>query len=76
MLPASVDAMARSGVVQAPPYTRAVRRWVVIVTLLAGFSRTDYVWSARVPRPTSIVRLLDQDRRAHGQPTTAWWVLT
>jgi len=53
-----------------------VRRWVVIVTLLAGFSRTDYVWSARVPRPTSIVRLLDPDRRAHGQPTTAWWVRT
>ncbi|HET7727192.1 MAG TPA: hypothetical protein VFK54_07685 [Candidatus Limnocylindrales bacterium] len=53
-----------------------MRRWVVIVTLLVGFSRTDYVWSARAPRPTPIERLLDPDRRAHGQPTTAWWVRT
>jgi len=54
-----------------------VRRWVCIVTLLAGFTRTDYVWSARVARPTPIERMLTDYGPAPkrtGLPTTAWWI--
>ena len=43
-----------------PPYTPAMRRWVCIVALLAGFSGDDYVRGARLREPVAIERLIDR----------------
>jgi hypothetical protein len=54
-----------------------MRRWVCIITLLAGFSRDNYVWSARRRLPVPIERRLDTilyGVRGTGlQTTSAWW---
>ena len=44
------------GPLGGPPYTPAMRRWVCIVALLAGFSGDDYVRGARLrtPSPSSV----------------------
>src|SRR5262249_32346462 len=65
-----------------PPYTPAMRRWVCIIALLAGFAGDDYVRGARLANPAAIERLVDGAGRAvdgrraglHGWTTTgAWW---
>ena len=40
-------------------YTPAMRRWVCIIALLAGFSADGYAWSARPRQPVPIERRLD-----------------
>jgi hypothetical protein len=55
-----------------------MRRWVCIVTLLAGFSADGYVWSARRRLPVPIERRLETalygDSLQKGLRTTsAWW---
>lgn len=67
----------RGGIAAGSPYTPAMRRWVCIVALLAGFSGGGYAWSARVrpavPIERSLERMRDGDRSA--LPTTAgWWI--
>ena len=58
------------------PYTPAVRRWVCIVALLAGFSGTGYAWSARPRLPVPVERLLDPRRPDPALPEGAWWRTT
>ena len=57
-------------------YTRPVRRWICIIALLAGFTREDYVWSARVhtvaPTEMPIDRMPMRGREV--QPWD-WWLL-
>jgi hypothetical protein len=55
-----------------------MRRWVCIITLLAGFSADGYVWSARRRLPVPIERRMDTV--LYGVPpgtslqtTSAWW---
>ena len=65
------------GIAPGSPYTPAMRRWVCIVALLAGFGGSGYAWSARpraaVPIERSLERMRDGDRSA--LPTTAgWWI--
>ena len=59
------------------PYTPAMRRWVCIIALLAGFSADDYVWSARPRHPVPIERRLDLEPPLAPvtllRPTSAWW---
>lgn len=71
---ASFPARARRGL-----YPRAMRRWVCIVALLAGFTADDYVRGVRLRQPVAIERLLDpRDGTARGatrglMPAAAWW---
>jgi hypothetical protein len=51
-----------------------MRRWVCIVALLAGFTREDYVRSARLPDAPPVERLLGRRDRAV-LPAGAWWRL-
>jgi hypothetical protein len=60
-----------------------MRRWVCILTLLAGFSADGYAYSARPRIPVPIERPLDeplrsaaQVRRADLSRTAAWWART
>jgi hypothetical protein len=57
------------------PYTPAMRRWVCIVALLAGFAGDDYVRGVRLREPVAVERLIDtRQRGARGLvPTGAWW---
>jgi hypothetical protein len=62
----------------SPPdrlYTPAMRRWVCIVALLAGFARDDYARGARLRQPVAVERLIDTHRRGTRGlvPTGAWW---
>jgi hypothetical protein len=55
-----------------------MRRWVCIITLLAGFSADNYVWSARRRLPVPIERRLDTmlygaSPRTSLRTTSAWW---
>ena len=69
------DAGAPTGSAGDRPYTPAMRRWVCIVALLAGFAREDYVRGARLP---SARRDRASDRTETGGrglvPTGAWWM--
>jgi hypothetical protein len=57
------------------PYTPAMRRWVCIVALLAGFTREDYVRSVRLREPVAVERLLTPRAGSRGLvPTGAWWL--
>jgi len=63
-----------------PAYTPAMRRWVCIVVLLAGFSGQGYAWTIRPRIPAPIERPFEPRlsvRRAGGrraiEPTTDWW---
>lgn len=72
-----------------PAYTPAMRRWVCIVALLAGFSGQGYAWTIRPRIPAPIERPFEPRRgRAAGpggsgvaewapgravRPTTDWW---
>jgi hypothetical protein len=38
-----------------------MRRWLCIVALLAGFTRSDYAWTARPRLPVPIERPIDPD---------------
>ena len=38
-----------------------MRRWVCIIALLAGFSRSEYGWSSRSRIPIAIERPTDPD---------------
>ena len=57
------------------PYTPAMRRWVCIVALLAGFAGDDYVRGIRLREPVAVERLIDTERRGTRGlvPTGAWW---
>ncbi len=59
----------------SPAYTPAVRRWVCIVAMLAGFSGGGYTWSARPRAAVPMVRMLDPRRPEPGLPEVAWWNL-
>jgi hypothetical protein len=55
-----------------------MRRWVCIITLLAGFSADNYVWSARRRLPVPIERRLDTilygvSPETSLRTTSAWW---
>jgi hypothetical protein len=56
-------------------YTPAMRRWVCIVALLAGFAGDDYVRGVRLREPVAVERLIDtRVRGTRGLvPTGAWW---
>ena len=63
-----------------PAYTPAMRRWVCIVALLAGFSGQGYAWTIRPRIPAPIERPFEAQaigRRAGTagpmQPTDDWW---
>lgn len=60
----------------AAAYTPAVRRWVCIVAMLAGFSGGGYAWTARPRIAAPIVRVLDLRRPDPGLPEVAWWNLS
>jgi len=60
-----------------------MRRWVCILTLLAGFSVDGYAYSARPRNTVPIERPLDEPRRAGARVsrddlsrTAAWWART
>ena len=56
------------------PYTPAMRRWVCIIGLLAGFAGNGYVWTARPRLPVPIERSLDRSPARRGTvPTGVWW---
>ena len=56
----SCPAIVPKGASEAtPPYTPAMRRWVCIVALLAGFSGDGYVRSARRRDPVAVERSID-----------------
>ena len=57
------------------PYTPAMRRWVCIVALLAGFAGDDYARGARLRQPVAVERVIDTHRRGTRGlvPTGAWW---
>jgi hypothetical protein len=59
-----------------PAYTPAVRRWVCIVAMLAGFSGSGYAWTARTRIAVPMVRVLDPRRPEPGLPEVAWWNLS
>ncbi len=61
---------------RVPAYTPAVRRWVCIVAMLAGFSGSGYPWRARPRIPIPVVRVLDPRRPEPGLPEVAWWDLS
>ena len=63
------------GVETTRPYTPAMRRWVCIVALVAGFAGDDYVRGVRLREPVAVERLIDTSRRpTRGLvPTGAWW---
>ena len=58
-------------------YAPRVRRWICIAFLLAGFTRQDYVFSARAARVTPTEQPLDRMPAHHPetQPWT-WWLLS
>jgi hypothetical protein len=63
------------GVSGDPAYTPRVRRWVCIVTLLAGFGGQGYVWHVRLRRPVAIERTLESYRGRDGLDSmAAWWL--
>jgi hypothetical protein len=67
--------ICRPGAAGTRPYTPAMRRWVCIVALLAGFAGDDYTRGIRLPEPVAIERLIARDGtdgRAMAQ-TGAWW---
>ena len=57
------------------PYTPAMRRWVCIVALLAGFAGDDYVRGVRLREPVAVERVIEPRRRGTRGlvPTGAWW---
>ncbi len=57
------------------PYTPAMRRWVCIVALLAGFAGDDYARVGRLRQPVAIERLIGPRRPGTRGlvPTGAWW---
>jgi hypothetical protein len=68
--------LAVRGLHATRPYTPAMRRWVCIVALLAGFAGEDYVRGIRLREPVAVERLIDTRvvRGTHGLvPTGAWW---
>ena len=68
---------ASPGLDEADAYTPAMRRWVCIVALLAGFARDDYGRAARLREPVAIQRLLAPQPGGRGlTPTGAWWTRT
>jgi hypothetical protein len=56
-----------------------MRRWLCIVALLAGFTRSDYAWSIRPRLPVPIERAIDPDTldpveaAARLLTPTGWW---
>ncbi|MEA2605349.1 MAG: hypothetical protein QOI00_106 [Chloroflexota bacterium] len=66
---------ALAGLGPTRPYTPAMRRWVCIVALLAGFAGDDYVRGIRLREPVAVERLIDTRRRGTRGlvPTGAWW---
>ena len=51
-----------------------MRRWVCIIALLAGFSSSDYAWSARPRIPVPIERVLPRGAGFRAVPGPAWWL--
>jgi hypothetical protein len=58
------------------PYTRGMRRWVCIITLLVGFSADSYAWSARPRNPVPVERVLSSDVPGDDLPAPRWWRLS
>ena len=58
------DAPTQTGPTGIATYTPGMRRWVCILTLLAGFSADGYAYSARPRITVPIERPLDEPRRA------------
>jgi hypothetical protein len=73
--PAGLGPTRPAGLGPTRPYTPAMRRWVCIVALLAGFAGDDYVRGIRLREPVAVQRLIQTRRRGtHGLvPTGAWW---
>ena len=73
----------QTGLAGIATYTPGMRRWVCIVTLLAGFSANDYAYSVRPRNPVPIERPLEEPGRAEAMVarrdlsrTAAWWART
>jgi len=66
------DERPLNGTSRSSPYTPAMRRWVCIIALLAGFSADGYAWSVRPRTPVAIERQLDAPVGGLS-PTAAWW---
>jgi hypothetical protein len=68
-------ATADRGLRPTRAYTPAMRRWVCIVALLAGFAGDDYVRGIRLREPVAVERLIETRRRGTRGlvPTGAWW---
>jgi hypothetical protein len=68
-------ATADRGLRRTRAYTPAMRRWVCIVALLAGFAGDDYVRGIRLREPVAVERLIETRRRGTRGlvPTGAWW---
>lgn len=69
--------MVTIGAAKGLAYTSAVRRWIYIITLLAGFTRQDYVWLGRSPAPVPTEQPYDRLswRGIEVQPWD-WWLAT
>jgi len=70
-----VRAVVEPGLAPTRAYTPAMRRWVCIVALLAGFAGDDYVRGIRLREPVAVERLIETHRRGTRGlvPTGAWW---
>jgi len=55
-------------------HTRAVRRWVCIIALLAGFSGSGYAWTARPRIPVPVERVLPTGVGRRAIPGPEWWL--
>lgn len=57
-------------------YTSGVRRWICIITLLAGFTSQDYVWQGRSRPPVATEQPYDRLpwRGVEVQPWD-WWMV-
>ena len=59
------------GAATGQPYTPAVRRWICIITLLAGFTSQDYVWLGRSRPPVATEQPYDR-LPWHGREVQPW----
>jgi hypothetical protein len=78
MMPSAeaADPAISPGTRRALAYTSGVRRWICIITLLAGFTRQDYVWMGRSKPPVPTEQPYDRLpwRGIEVQPWD-WWLV-
>jgi hypothetical protein len=70
--PATRNPNRAEGLPTGRAYTRAMRRWVCIIALLAGFSGQGYAWTIRPRIPAPIERPITSGSSGL-RPTVDWW---